>query len=155
MTESLFLESWRYETLWWCCCSVAKSCPTLVTPWTAASHAFLSFTVCWSLLKLMFTELVMPSNHLILYCLLLLLPSIFPSITVFSNELALHTRWPNYEASASVLPMNIQGWFPLGLTSLISLLSKGHSRVISTTTVPKRQFFALSLLFGAALKSVH
>ena len=67
-----------------------------VIPWTAASQAFLSFTVSQSLLKLMSTESVMPSNHLIFCCPVLLLPSIFPSIKVFSNELALCTRWPKY-----------------------------------------------------------
>ena len=85
---------------------------------------------------------VMPSNHLILCHPLLLLPSIFTSITVFSNESALHIRWPKYwiSASASVLPMSIQGWFPLGLTGLI-LQSKGFSTVFSSTTVWKHQFF--------------
>ena len=63
-----------------------------VTPWTAARQASLSFANSWSLLKLMFIELVMPSNHLILYCPILLLPSIFPSIRVFSKELALCIR---------------------------------------------------------------
>ena len=67
-----------------------------VTPWTAARLASLSFTIFQSLLKLMSLELVMPSNHLILCCPLLLLPSIFPSIRVFSNELALPIRWPKY-----------------------------------------------------------
>ena len=80
-------------------------------------------SVFWSLLKLMSIESVMPSNHLIHCRPLLLLPSIFPSIRVFSNELALRIRWPKYWASAlaPVLPMNIQGWFPLGLTGLIPL----------------------------------
>ena len=68
----------------------------LATPWTAARQASLSFTNSWSLLKLMSIESVMPSNHLILCHPLLLPPSIFPSIRVFSNELALHIRWPNY-----------------------------------------------------------
>ena len=67
-----------------------------VTPWTAAHQASLSFTKPWSLLKLMFIELVMPSNHLIFCRPLLLLPSIFPSIRVFSNESTLHIRWPKY-----------------------------------------------------------
>ena len=67
-----------------------------VTPWTAACRAPLSITNSWSLLKLMSIELVMPSNHLILCQPLLLLPSIFPSIRVFSNELVLHIRWPKY-----------------------------------------------------------
>ena len=65
-----------------------------MTPWTAAHQAFLSFSISWSLLKLMSNESVMPSNHLILCHPLLLLPSIFPSITVFSNESALRIRWP-------------------------------------------------------------
>ena len=71
------------------------------TPWTAAYQAFLSITKSWSLLKFMPIELVMPSNHLILCCLLLLLPSIFPSIRVFSSELALHIRWPKKSFSIS------------------------------------------------------
>ena len=79
-----------------CCCSVAQSCLTLVTPWTAARQASLSFTISWSLLKLMSIESVIPSNHLILCHPPLLLPSIFPSIRVFSNESALHIKWPKY-----------------------------------------------------------
>ena len=67
-----------------------------VTPRTAACQASLSFTISQSLLKLMSIESVMPSNHLILCCPLLLPPSVFPSLGVFSNELALHIRWPNY-----------------------------------------------------------
>ena len=80
---------------------------------------------------------LMPSNHLILCCPLLLLTSIFPSIRVFFNELALPIRWPKYWslASASALPVNIQGWFPLVLTGWISLQSKGLSRVFSSTTI--------------------
>ena len=66
------------------------------TPWTAAHQASLSSTIFWSLLKLMSIELMMPSNHLILCRPLLLPPSIFPSIRVFSNELDLHIRWPKY-----------------------------------------------------------
>ena len=81
------------------------------TSCTAACQAFLSTTNSWSLLKLMFIELVMPSNHLILCRPLLLLPSIFPSIGVFSNQLVLCIRWPEYWSfsSASVLAINIQG----------------------------------------------
>ena len=74
----------------------AKSCPILCDPWTAAYQAFLSFTISQSLLKLMSIESVMPSNHLILCHPLLLLPSIFPSIKVFSNESVLRIRWPEY-----------------------------------------------------------
>ena len=69
-----------------------------VTPWTATPQAPLSSTISWSLLKLMSTESVMPSNHLILCCPLLLLTSIFPSIRIFSNESALHIKWPKYQS---------------------------------------------------------
>ena len=75
---------------------VAQSCPTLCNPWTAARQASLSITNFQSLLKLMSIELVMPSNHRILWHPLLLLPSIFPSIRVYSNESALRIRWPKY-----------------------------------------------------------
>ena len=80
-------------------------------PWTAARQASLSFTISWSLLKLMFIESMMPSNHLIFCCPLLLLPSIFPSIRVFSNESILLTRGPKYWRfnSKSVFTMNL--WF--------------------------------------------
>ena len=76
-----------------------------VIPWTAASQPSLSFTIFSSLLKLMSIESVMPSNHLILCHPLLLMPSIFPSIRVFSNESALHIRWPKY-CSFSISPSN-------------------------------------------------
>ena len=90
-------------------------------------------------------ELEMPSNHLILCHPLLLLPSIFSSIMVFSSESVLPIPWPSFGASASVLPMNIQGWSPLGWTGCISLQSKGLSRVFSNTTVQKHQFFGAQL----------
>ena len=120
-----------------------------VTPWILAYQASLSFTISQSWLKLnelMFIELVMPSNHLVLCHSLFLLPSIFPSIRVLSNESTLYIKWEKYWAStsASVLAMNIQGWFPLGLTGLISLQSKGLSRVFNTT-VQKHQFFGAQL----------
>ena len=86
-------------------------------------------------------------HHLIL-CHPLLLLSIFPSIRVFSNESVLHIRWPKYWSfsfSISVLPMNIQSWFPLGWTGWISLQSKGLSRVFSNTTVEKHRFFGTQL----------
>ena len=113
------------------------------TPWTAACQASLSITISQSLLKLTSIVLVMPSNHLVLCYLLLLLPSIFTSTRVFSNELALCIRWSRSigdSASELVLPVNIQGWFPLGLTGLISLKSKGLSRVFSSTD-QKHEFF--------------
>ena len=87
----------------------------------------------------------MPSNQLVLYPPLLHLPSIFPSIGVFSNESALCIRWPKYWSfGSSISPSNeFSGWFPLGLTGLISLQSEGLSRVFSSTTVQKHQFFGI------------
>ena len=86
----------------------------------------------------------MPSNHLLVCHSLLLLPSVFSSIRVFSNELALRIRWLKYWSfSFSISPtMNIQGWFPLGLTDLISFPSKGLSRDFSSTTVLKYRFYS-------------
>ena len=118
---------------------------SLWPPWTAAHQVSLSFTLSWSLIKLISIESVMPSNHLILCRPILLLPSIFSSIRVFYNDSAFCVRRPKSigaSASASVLPMNNQGWFPLEFTCLISLLSKGLSRVFSNTTVWKHQFFS-------------
>ena len=87
--------------------SVTLSCPTLWTSWTAAGQASLSITNFWSLPKLMSIESVMPSSHLILCRPLLLLPSIFASIRVFSNESALHIRWPKYWSfSFNINPSN-------------------------------------------------
>ena len=88
-----------------CYCSVAQSCPTLWPPWTAARQASLSFTISWSLPKLMSIESVMPSNLLVLCCPLLFLLSVFPSIRVFSNDLAFHIRWTKYW-SFSISPSN-------------------------------------------------
>ena len=115
-----------------------------VTPWTAACQASLSFTISQSLLKLTSIESVMPSNHLVLCHPLVLLPSLFPSIRVFSNESALSASGGQSiraSPSASVLPMNIQHWFDLGLTDWISLQSKRFSRVFSNTSFRKHQFF--------------
>jgi len=128
--------------------SVTQSCPTL------ACQASLSISNSWILPKLMSIELVTPSNHLILCRPLLLLPSISPSIRVFSNESVLCIRWPKLShqisggwvsASTSVLPMNSQNWSPFGWTGWISLQSKGLSRVFSNTTVQKHQFFSAQL----------
>ena len=82
--------------LWFSHSAVSDSGLFAVKPWTAGHQTSLSFTISQNLLKLMSIELMMPSNHLIFCRPLLLLPSIFPSITVFSNELALHIRWPKY-----------------------------------------------------------
>ena len=127
-------------------CSVMSDCLRLHGLQHTRPHCP-SPTNSWHLLKLISTESVMPSNHLILCRPLLLLPSIFASIRVFSNESALHIRWQSIwaSASASVLPMNIQDWFPLGLTDLISLQFKGLSRAFSNTIVQKHQFFDIQL----------
>ena len=125
-----------------CCHSFTQLCLTLCTPWTAACQVSLSFTVSQSVPKLMSIESVMPSNHLILCRPLLLLPSIFSSIRVFSNESALCIRWPKYWSFSISPPVNIPGWFLLGLTGLISLQSKGLSRVFSRTVIQRHQFFS-------------
>ena len=114
--------------------SVAQLCLTLCNP--------LDYTNSQSLLKLLSTESVMPSNHFILCCPLLLLPSIFPSIRVFSNESGLHIRWPKYWSfSYSIIPSKESpGLISFRMDWLI-LQSKGLSRVFSNTTVLKHQFF--------------
>ena len=108
-------------------CLVTKSFGLFETLWTAAHQLSLSFSVSWSLLKLMLAESVMPSNHLILCYSLLLLPSVFPSIRVFSIESALHIRWPKYWCfSFSIHPSNeYSGFISFRIDDLISLLSKG------------------------------
>ena len=113
----------------------------VATRWTAERQASLSFIISQSLLKLMSIESVMPSNHLVLYHPLLLLPSVFSSIMVFSNESALHIRWPKCW-SFSISPSNEYSWLiSFRIDYLISLQSEGLSRVFSNTTVQKHQFF--------------
>ena len=111
-----------------------------VTPWTAAHQAPLSSTVSCGLLRFMSIESVVLSNFLILCCPLLLLPS----IRSFAMRWLFASDGQSIEASvsATLLPVNIQGWCPLGLTGLISLQFKGISRVFSSTTIWKPQFFS-------------
>ena len=118
-----------------------------MTPWTAACQSSLSITKSWSLFKLMSIQLVMPSNYLVLCCLLLLLPSNFSSIRVFCNESALRISWPKYWSfSFSINPSNeYSGLISFGLTGLLSLQSKGFSRVCPNSTVQKHQFFGAPL----------
>ena len=127
--------------------SVAQSVRFFTTPWNAACQASLSITNFWSLLKLISIELVMPSNHLILCRSFLLLPSIFPSIRVFSSESALPIRWPKYWSfSFSISPSNEHSGLIFFRVDLLDLLaSKGLSRVFSNTTVQKHQFFSTHL----------
>ena len=131
-----------------CCCSVAKLCWLFVTPWTVAHQASLSFIISQNLLKLMSIELVMPPNHLILCQPLLLPPSTFFSIRVFSNELVLPISCPKvleFQLQHQSFQWIFRTWFPLGWTGCISLQSKGLSRVFSNTTVQKHQFFGAQL----------
>ena len=116
-------------------------------PWIAACQDSLSITNSWSLLKLMSIESMMPSNHLILCHPLLLPPSTFPSIGSFKMSwyFASGGQSVDVSASASVLLMNIQDWFPLEWTGWISVLSKGISRVFSNITVQRHQFFGTEL----------
>ena len=136
-----------------CCCSV------LSDSWDPMDCNTLGFPVLHSLSPRVCSNSC-PSSwwyHLILCHRLLLLPSIFPMIRVFSSELALCTGGRSIGASAltSVLPMSIQGWFPLGWAGWISLQSKGPSRVFSNNTGQENQFFGLSLLYGPTLTSIH
>ena len=119
------------------------------TPWTAAHQASLSFTVSQSLLRLMSIELVMPSNHLILCCLLLLLPSVLPNIRVFSNESVLRIRWPKWWSfNFSIGPSN--GIFRTdclldGLAGSPCCPSDYQESSNTTIDVQKHQFFSTQL----------
>ena len=121
--------------------------PLFVTPWTEARQDSLSITNSWSLIKFMCIESVMPSNHFILCQPLLLPPSILSTIKVFSNESALHIRWPKYWSfNFSISPSNEHsGLISFRMTGWTSLQSKGLSRVFSNTKIQKHQFFFTQL----------
>ena len=126
----------------------------LFVTWTVAFQASLSFTISRSLPKFIPIESVKPSNHLVLCSPLLLLPSIFPRIEIFSDEPALRITWPKYWSfSFSISPSSEYslGLFLLWVTGLISLQSKGLSKVFSNTTVQKHHFF---FFFGIQLSSM-
>ena len=114
-----------------------------VTPWTTAHQASLSFTISQSLHKFMSIVSMVPSNHLIFCCPILLRPLIFPSIRVFSRELTLRIRWPEYWSfSFSIIPSNqYSGLISFRIVWFDLLASKGISSVISSTTIQKHQFF--------------
>ena len=127
----------------YCCCSVVKLCPPLCDPTDCSMPDFPVLHYLPNLLKVMSIESVMPSDHLILCHPLLLLPSIFPSNSLFQWVGSSHqvTKVLELQLQHQPFQMIIQGWFPLGLTGWISLQFKGLSRVFSRTTVQKHQFF--------------
>ena len=128
-----------------------------MTPWIAACQASLSFTISWSLFKLMSIQSVMPSNHLILCRPLLLPPSIFPSIRVFSNESALCIRWPKYWSfSFSIRPSNEYSGlnsFRMDWLDLLAVL--GTLKSLFQHQFKSINSSALSLLYGPTLTSIH
>ena len=128
-----------------------------MTPWTAARQVSLSITNFQSLPKLMSIKSVMPSNHLILCPPLLLPPSIFPSIRVFSNESALHIRWPKYWSFS--FNINLSNEYSVliffRITGLISVQSKRLSRIFSKSQFKSINSSALSLLYGLILISIY
>ena len=125
-------------------------------PHGLSHQASLTFTISWSLLKFMSIGLVMLSNHLILCCPLLLFIHSFPALGSFPMSQLFTLGGQSIGASAPVLLMNIQSWFPLVLTGLISLQSKKHSRVFSSTTIQRHHTSSgLTLLCGPTLTSVH
>ena len=125
----------------------SQSCSTLCHPMDCSMPGFHVHHNSWSLLKLMSIESVMPSNHLILCCPLLLLPSIFPSIRVFSNESVLRIRWPKYWSfSFNLSPSNEHpGLISFRMDWLDLLAVQGTRRVFSNTTIQKHQFFGAQL----------
>ena len=125
------------------CCSVAQSCPTLAMPWTAAHQASLTLTISWSLPKFIFILSFMSSIHLILWHPLLL-PSIFPASGTFSmNQLfASDDQNTGISTSASVLPPNIQDWFPLRLMVWSPCCSRDSQESSLAITVQRHQFFS-------------
>ena len=128
-----------------------------MTPWTAACQASVSITNSQSLLKLMSIEFVMLSNHLILCCPLLLPPSIFPSIRVFSNESVLHIRWPKYWSfSFSISPSNdYSGLISFRMNWLDLFAVKGLSRVFSWEKFKSINSSVLSFLYSPTLTSIY
>ena len=128
------------------------------TPWTAARQASLSITNSQSLLRLMSTESVMPSNHLILCCLCLLLPSIFPRIRVFSNESALHIRWPKYwNFSFSISPSNEYSGVTSFMIDWFDLLAvqKDPQKYSPKSLLKSFNSLAVNFLYGLTLTSIH
>ena len=140
-----------------CCCSVTKACPILCDPINCSTPSLcpsLSPRVCWNSCPLSQWYPLTISSSVVLFSSC---PQSFPASGSFPMSWCFASTGQSVgaSASASVLPMNIQGWFPLGLTGLISLLSKGLSRVFSSITVQSINSLALCLLYGPILTSVH
>ena len=125
------------------------------TPWTAACQASLSFTISGDLLKFISIESMMPSNHPILCPPFTSHHQSFPASRSFPMSQLFISGGQSTGASASVLPMNFQDCFPLGLIGLISLQSKGVSSIFSSATIQSISSSALSLLYGPTLTSIH
>ena len=125
-----------------CCCLVTKLCPTLCDSMDCSTPGFPVLYYLLEFAQTLVLVLMMPSNHLILCCSLLLLPSVFPRIRVFSSELALHIKWPErWSFSFSISPSNeYSGLISFRIDWFDSLLSSELSRVFSSTTVLKHQF---------------
>ena len=134
-------------------CLAAQTCLTLCNPVTATYQASLSFTISQSLFKLMSIDSVMPSNHVILYCPFLLLPSIFPRNRVFSSELALHIRWPKYwsfsfcispsNEYSRLIPFRIDWFDPLAVQGTLKRFLQSINSLV------------FRLLYGPILTSIH
>ena len=144
----------KVSAIWWCCCSVARSCPTLCNPMDCSMSGFPGgFIISWSLFKPMSIESVMPSNRLILCHPLLLLPSIFPSIRVFFNESALRIRWPkDWSFTFSISLSNEYSrfisfgidWFDLlAVQGILKSLCQHHSSKVSI--LPYSAFFMVQI----------
>ena len=127
-----------------------------VTPWTAAHQASLSSTNCWNLPKPMSIESVMPSNHLILYCPLLLLPSIFPTIRIFSNESALRISWPKYWSfSFNISPSHEHPGLISFRMDWLDLLARDSQESSPTPQFKSINSSVLSFLHSPTLTSIH
>ena len=150
-----------YSTTWDNQCSsvqLLSHVQLFATPWTAACQASLSITNSRSLFRFMSIESVMPSNHLILCCLLLLLPSILPSIKVFPNESVLHIRWPkNWSFSFNISPPNEYSWLiSLRMDWLDLLAVQGTPKsLLQHQQFKSINFLALSFLCSPTLTSIH
>ena len=146
----------NYVTNIYCCWSVAWWCWLFVSPWKAAHHAPLSSAFSRKLLRFMSIELVMLSNHLVLYCPLLLMPSVLPSISSFSDTSAFCIRWPKYWSfNFSNSPSNEYSELISFRTDWFDLLAVHRiSRVYSSDIIQKHQFFGAQLVLWSKLSDL-